>query len=280
MTEPSRTARTGAWSSALSTNDFAATRAMGLQPLAFVQGCSVVSWGFLGAGAPGARGYYEQFPCPHGFVSADHRLYGYNYEQTWLEEAWFGGLRAAYDRLLDEARRYEAHGVIGVSARVERLAAPPAVEFSLSGTAVALEGSAAPGAPFTTFLAGQKLRKLVEAGFAPVAIAVGFASVGVLASCVTEYQLRGVGTVTYGAAPVGEIDQLVRAHTQARALARERVRDQLGGDVLHAARLVVREVEAAGGPQVEAELRGNRVRRFKDVEPLPPPRPVVRLVDR
>ena len=33
------------------------------------------------------------------------------------------------------------------------------------------------------------------------------------------------------------------------------------------------------GPQIDAMLKGNRVRRFKAYDPLPPPRPVVRLVD-
>lgn len=273
----------GAWSSALSTNDFAACVESGLQPLGFVQGCSVVSWSFYGVGAMAGNafsgyrqssGYYEQFQCPHGFVSNEHRLYGMNYEQTWIEQAWTTAYAGAFARLVDEAKRLGAHGVIGVVERTAHHPESTAYEFSLSGTAVGVEGIAPPTTPFTTFLAGQKLNKLVEAGFAPVSIALTLVSIGVYASCITEYQLNG-GSWAWGGTPTGEIDQLSRAHETARSTAREHVRRQLAGDALHAAHLSV----ASGESQIEVTLRGNRVRRFKDFETIPPPRPVLRLVD-
>src|SRR5487761_2130729 len=102
--------RTGAWSSGVSTNEFAAAARAGMQPLGFVQGCSVVSWSFLGQGfsplgglSMGQRpnGYFEQYPCPHGIVSAHHP-----------EMSSF--------------------------------------ELSLSGTAVHIPGAALPSQPFTT----------------------------------------------------------------------------------------------------------------------------------
>ena len=280
--------RNGAWSSGLSTNDFAACVESGLQPLGFVQGCSVVSWSFYGAGAMTGNalfssyrqpsGYFEQFNCPHGFVSNEHRQYGMNYEKTWIEGAWTTAFAGAFTRLVDEAKGLGAHGVIGIVERTEHHSESSAYEFSLSGTAVGVEGIAPPSTPFTTFLAGQKLNKLVEAGFAPVSIALSLVSIGVYASCITEYQLRG-GAWGWGGVPTGEIDQLARAHGAARSMARENVRHQLAGDALHAAQLVVANQEAGDGPQIEVTLRGNRVRRFKDFEPIPPPRPVLRLVD-
>ncbi len=279
-----------AWSSSLSTNDFAACLASGLRPLGFVQGCSVVSWVFYGAPfsstgfgiAPSQQlsGYFEQFDCPHGFVSVEHRIAGYNYEQSWLEDAWNTAYASALKRLVDEARSLDAHGVIAIVERAEHHGDLSAFELSLSGTAVAVDGGDPPDVPFTTFLAGQKLNKLVEAGFAPVSIAQSFVSIGVYESCVTEYQTRGGVTWNYGLAPTGEIDQLSRAQTAARMFAREVIRKQLSGDVLHAAILTARDHESQGGPQFEVSIRGNRVRRFKNYEELPPPRPVVRLVDR
>lgn len=284
-----------AWSSGLSTNDFAACLPAGLQPLGFVQGCSVVSWSFyglgssfmgIGPGSPQLRGYVEQYTCPHGFVSTEHRMYGLNYEKTWIEDAWAGALVAATKRLVDEAVRLGAHGIIGIVDSMVHHQDNATFEISLSGTAVGLEGCPVPPVPFTTFLSGQKLNKLVEAGFAPVEIALGLSAVGVFSSCITEYQLRGGGSAfganigNWGVPQQGEIDQLTRAQEAARSMVRERVRAKLGSDVLHGATLKVETFEAQEGPQIDAVLRGNRVRRFKPFEEVPLPRPIVKLVDR
>jgi uncharacterized protein YbjQ (UPF0145 family) len=281
-----------AWSSSLTTNDFAACVEAGYEPLGFVQGCSVISWGWgsgmtsqigfgaAGGGAVATRGYSEQFACPHGFVGADHRMYGLNYEQDWVEDAWRTGFLASYERLVEEAARLSAHGVIAVVDRVVHDPDTATYRFTAEGTAVRVAG--APDSktpPFSTFLAGQKLNKLLEAGFAPVAIVAEFVSVQVYSSCVTEYLLRGRGAVGWGAPVGGEVDQVSRAHEAARRLARERLRKRLGSDRLHAAHLDVREHETMAGPQIDVMLKGNRVRQFKAYDPLPLPRPVVRLVD-
>ena len=297
MTEVTASRR--AWSSGLSTNDFAACVAAGFEPLGFVQGCSVVSWSFFGVGYSamglgfgGGRpsGYYEQYACPHGMVSADHRQFGLNFEKTWIEQAWAGARDAALTRLTHEAKELGAHGIIDIIDKTIFHPDSSTFEFSLSGTAVAVEGADAPTVPFTTFLAGQKLNKLIEAGFAPVAIALGIAAVGVMSSCITEYQLRGVGYPRLGGVlggapggwgvPQGEVEQVARAHAAARSIVRERVRSTLGGDILHGARLEVTWQESQEGPQIDATIHGNRVRRFKPFAQMDPPRPVVRLVDR
>ena len=64
-----------------------------------------------------------------------------------------------------------------------------------------------------------------------------------------------------------------------RQLARKHVRQQLGRDELHGARIDVVDTESSpqGDEVIDCTLRGNRVRRFKDFDPLPPPRPTVRL---
>lgn len=281
-----------AWSSSLSTNDFAACVEAGYEPLGFVQGCSVISWGwgssttaslgmsFSPSGSGTTRGYSEQFACPHGFVGADHRMYGLNYEQDWAEDAWRLGFSSSYERLVEEARRLSAHGVIGVVDHVVHDPNTATYRFTIEGTAVRVSGAAGSQGPFTTFLAGQKLNKLLEAGFAPVSVVAEFVSVQVFSSCITEYLLHGRGAMGWGPAVGGEVDQVSRAHAAARHLARERVRARLGSDRLHAAHLDVREHEVVGsGPQIDVMLKGNRVRRFKAYDPLPPPRPVVRLVD-
>lgn len=260
-----------------------------MQPLGFVQGCSVVSWSFLGQGfsplgglSMGQRpsGYFEQYPCPHGIVSAEHRMYGLNYEKTWIEQTFHSALRNATTRLLEEAKALGAHGIVGVHDRSAHHPEMSSFELSLSGTAVRIPGAPVPDQPFTTFLAGAKLNKLVESGFTPVSIALSVASVSVFASCITEYQLRGSAQWGWGGVPSGEISQVARAHEAARELAREGVRRQLAGDLLHAAKMTATTNETSEGPQIEVSLRGNRVRRFGAFEEMEPPRPVVRLQDR
>lgn len=232
------------------------------------------------------HGYSEQYSCPHGVVSSEHRMYGLNYQKTWVEEAWTEAFLAAKRRLLEEAISLGAHGVIDVVDRSIHHTDNATFEIALSGTAVGIEGAARPETPFATFLAGQKLNKLVEAGFAPVDIALGITAVGVIASCITEYQTHGGAMAlganlgNWGVPRLGEIEQLVRAQSAARSLVRERVRAGLGGDTLHGASLKVHTIESGEGPQIEAVLRGNRVRSFRPFAAFPPPRPVVQLADR
>lgn len=115
------------FSSGLSVPDFAACLDLGLEPVGLVQGFCVMRWGWYGAGSGFMRGmnpyagagqsdgaYVETYRCPHGYVSAEHRMWGQNVEQTWVEEAWSQGYGSAYNRMLEEATGFGAHGVIGV----------------------------------------------------------------------------------------------------------------------------------------------------------------------
>jgi hypothetical protein len=86
----------GAFTSGLTVPDFAACLQMGLEPVGFVQGFCVMQWQWYGMGSPyryglpgtTPGGYSETWQCPHGFVSAEHRAWGQNYEQSWVEDAW------------------------------------------------------------------------------------------------------------------------------------------------------------------------------------------------
>ena len=300
-----RRLESSAFTSGLTIPDFAACLQMGLRPVAFVQGFCVMQWSWYGAGSPYMRSgspyggqagrYVESYSCPHGyaFATGDHRTWGQNYEQTWVEGAWSEGFGSAYRRLVEEAVEAGAHGVIGVVDTARHLADMGVIEFHLTGTAVVVEGVDRPSSVWTTYLAGQRLAKLIEAGFMPVSVAAAIASIRVWDVCVTEYQMRGQsysrtlgslgalggiqGTVSgYGVG--GEVVQLSRAHMAARRLARDHVRAQIGSDTLHGARMEVREREIVEGDQeITCTLRGTRVRRFKDFDPMPPPQPTVSL---
>jgi hypothetical protein len=282
----------GAFSSGLTVPDFAACLQLGLEPVGLVQGFCVMQWGWYGAGSSFMRGsnpytmgaqsegaYSESYRCPHGYVSAEHRMWGQNLEQPWVEAAWSAGYGAAYARMLDEATALGAHGVIGVVDRVTPVADSQTSEFHFLGTAVTVEDGPPPagGVPWTTYLAGQRLTKSIEAGFMPVAVVASMASVRVWAYCITEYQMeggRGWGNPNQAA----EVEQVTRAHMAVRQLARKHVRQKLVGDALHGVQIEVEKRELAQGDEViDCTIRGNRVRRFKDFDAVPSPRPTVRL---
>ena len=146
-----------AFSSGLSVPDFAACLDLGLQPVALVQGFCVMQWGWYGPGSGYMRGmspyvggpqragsYSETYRCPHGFVSNEHRSWGQNLEQPWVEDAWAQGYGSAYQRMLEEATTHGAHGVIGVVDRVSSIADTGTTEFHFLGTAVTVDGGPPP----------------------------------------------------------------------------------------------------------------------------------------
>ena len=280
----------GAFTSGLTVPDFAACLQMGLHPVGYVQGFCVMQWQWYGTAArygnwgPAANrtgGYSETWQCPHGMVSAEHRAWGQNYEQTWVEDAWGQGFSAAYERMVEEAASAGAHGVVGLVDTTEPLGETGVLEFRVQGTAVrATEGPPpAGGRPWSTYLAGQRLAKLVEAGYAPVSIAAAVASVRVWANCVTQYLTEGTSSTWGGQAQGAEIEQTVKAHMVVRRLARQRVRAQLGSDSLHGAAMTTTERELGqGDAELLCVLRGNRVRRYKRAPSVPIPRPTVRLL--
>src|SRR6202035_984243 len=133
------------------------------------------------------------------------------------------------------------HGIIGVVDSTRHLADMNVTEFHILGTAVVVEEAAPPpgSTPWTTYLAGQRLAKLIEAGYMPVSVVAALSSEQVWAYCVTEMLMEGSSLSTFGggigALPVTEVEQLSRAHIAARSLAREHVRGQLGNDTLQGA---------------------------------------------
>jgi len=132
--------------------------------------------------------------------------------------------------------------------------------------------------PWSTFLAGQRLAKVFEAGFAPVSIVTSVASVRLWAYCETEFHMDGTGGMWTNTSGSSEIVQVVDAQTKVREIPLTRVRAALQGDALQGASLDVSVRELAKGDyELQSSLKGNRVRRVSDVGPLAVPRPTVRL---
>jgi hypothetical protein len=286
-----------AWSSSLSVAGLASCQSLGMQPVGLVKGYTVMQWAWYGGtpflsgrmgmggtggwaspGPSGRQPYQQLWQCPHGFVGPEHRSYGCNFEQGWVETNWWNGFGTAYRRLLEEAIALGAHGVIGVVDDMHHLAGSGAAEFSFMGTAVVVPGAARPSTPFTTYLAGQRLAKLIEAGYLPVAIVGALSSIQMYGSCITHYQLEGSTGMTWGVSGVGSIDQVGAAQQAARHLAREHIRSQLAGDMLHGATFEQTDNEIGESSfAIQCLIKGTRVHRFDDVGAFEPPEPVVRL---
>jgi hypothetical protein len=304
----------GAFSSGLSVNDFAACLHMGMRPVALVQGYCVMRWSWYGAGAGGGygpgygrygggygrgggypgtvgggfggafarapSGALSTYQCPHYYAGADHRAWGQNVEQSWMTRTWHDGFNTAYLRMISEAEQAGAHGVVGVVDTSSVLIDRSIREFHIYGTGVVVEGEPRPERIWTSYLAGPRLEKLIETGFMPTSIVASMASVRAWAVCVTQTLMRG-GYGSGGGAPVGaEITQMADAQMQARRLARDQVKAGLGRDNLHGADLQVGVHEMGEGDiEVDCVLRGTRVHRFRPADPLPPPQLIVRAND-
>ena len=119
---------------------------------------------------------------------------------------------------------------------------------------------------------GQRLTKSIEAGFMPVAVVAALASVRVWAYCMTEYLMEG--SAWAGAAPTGPAAG--RAGEQGPhggAPAGPQARPPAAGRRRAPRRqidVVSREL-SQGDEVIDCTLRGNRMRRFKDFDPVAAP---------
>jgi len=284
------------FSSTLSIAGYNAMLAAGLEPLGIVQGVCVMRWNWYGARSPygGAtpsplsskrlkHRYLEptdgftrnwrrttspvyssktitNWSCQHSTRRAGAHEPGVNFEQNWVEDLWSEAFAAARTRMIDEARMLGAHGVVGV---VDTISDPTrgAKEFLLRGTAVRVNDAPAPLEVWSTYLAGERLVKLVEAGWAPVSVVAAMSSIRIWPACSTESQLSGWWP------EVARIAQLESGHYSARFLARERVHAESGADDVHGVRFEVAENRiTAGDDEVNCTVWGSRIRRFASPE--------------
>ena len=239
-----------AFSSGLTVPDFAACLDLGLQPVALVQGFCVMQWGWYGPGSGYMRGHVALHRRPADAPGRTRRPTAAPTATCPTSTALGPEPRAALGR-----------GGLGPGLR-ERLPAharggrPPTAPTASSawwtGSPTSptrgrpSSTSSAPpspsragrprraGCPWSTYLAGQRLTKSIEAGFMPVAVVAALASVRVWAYCMTEYLMEG--SMSWGG-PTGPqlVEQVSKAHMAVRQLARKHVRQQLAGDELHGA---------------------------------------------
>lgn len=172
--------RSGTWTSALSTGEFAAIRSVGFEPVGQVMGSAVFriargrSWGyhdcqFAGAGYRTGR---RSAPAPLA-------ISGSGAPAARLVAVFDKARRTALGRMAAECRALGGDGVVSAELTMAPfIAQPTCLEFKVIGTAIRASGTEHPQRPFTSHLDGQGFAKLLGAGWVPVELLVGM-SVGV-----------------------------------------------------------------------------------------------------
>jgi len=164
----------GAFTSALSVQEFAAIRSVGFSPVGQVLGSAVynVGWSYSGCGYNfGSRlgGFagqglgYGAPPAPVVEVPATRHL---------IEQA----RHRAVERMREECAGLGGDGVVGVRLTVQSFYGN-GLEFMAIGTAVRAAGDVRPKRPFTSDLSGQDFAKLIRAGWVPVDLVQGVGAV-------------------------------------------------------------------------------------------------------
>ena len=168
--------RSGTWGSSLTSDEFAAIRSVGFEPVGQVLGAAVYNIGFTGGyNCPGAWGAWG-YGTPASTVTQVSSRGGFGSFAP-LVQAMYQARHKALDRMSAECTALGGQGIVGVSLTIGPFPAG-GLEFKAIGTAVrAQAGPAAPAPvlrrPFTSDLSGQDFAKLMMAGWAPVGLALG-----------------------------------------------------------------------------------------------------------
>lgn len=168
----------GTWSSALSTDQFAAIKSVGFEPVGQVLGAAVYNIGFPGGtGCPtygiDSNSYQRARLSVYTVVSGSGASSAYGP----LVNALYSARRMALRRMAAECLALGGHGVVGVSLTLGPFPAG-GIEFKAIGTAVRAPGGVRLKEPFTSHLSGQDFAKLIQGGVVPVSLVLGI-SIGV-----------------------------------------------------------------------------------------------------
>ncbi|MDA5283333.1 heavy metal-binding domain-containing protein [Streptomyces sp. Isolate_45] len=156
----------GIWDSALSSEEYAAVKGAGFEPVGQVLGTTVVAIGYGGVGG-----------CPGAWTVQNGKRVPFS---RWVQSL-SGTARSihaartlALSRAAAECGALGGDGIVGVELDVRRF--PEGfVEYSVRGTAVRARSRVRPHRPFTSHLTGQDFAKLLYAGWVPTGLAFGIA---------------------------------------------------------------------------------------------------------
>ena len=206
----------GTWGSTLSTNEFAAIRGVGFEPVGQVFGACVYNIGYVGA-AGCAGGWSGRDSGPAGTLTRVSGQGGFGVRP--MVQAMYEVRQTAIGRMTAECAALGGHGVVGVSLTFGEFPFG-GLELQAIGTAVRGADAPAPPHPFSSDLSGQDFAKLVRASWVPVGLAVGI-SVG------ARHDDGQTARTTARDAPNAEVD----GYTELVNVTRDDARVQLAADV-------------------------------------------------
>jgi uncharacterized protein YbjQ (UPF0145 family) len=261
----------GTWSSALSTEEFAAIRSAGFEPVGQVLGAAVYNIGFSGG-----------YNCPgawSGFGSYTQSGRGGYGSFGPLTQAMYDARHLAITRMTTECSELGGHGIVGVSLTIGSFPAG-GLEFKAIGTAVRAPGSPPLPKPFSSDLSGQDFAKMIASGWVPAGLALGI-SVGA-----RHDDWLTVGQTRWGAGNaevVGYTELVNDTRHDARQQLEKDVR-RLGGEGVVVRQMDMRVHERECPIQehgkdhiVEATIVGTAMVRFASVAKPPPPLAILSL---
>ncbi len=270
--------RSGTWGSALTSDEFAAVRSVGFQPVGQVLGAAVYNVGYTGGyGCPGAWGGYNFAWAPAARTQVSSRG-GYGSFGP-LVKTMYEARRAAISRMVAECAELGGHGVVGVRLTIGQFPAG-GLEFKAIGTAVRAPGAVPLRTPFSSDLSGQDFAKLIHAGSVPCGLALGI-SVGA-----RHDDWLTVGQTRWGAGNaevVGYTELVNDSRHDARQQLERDVR-RLGGEAVVVSRMDMRVHDRECPMQehgkdhiVEVTIIGTATVRFAQAAKPPPPLAVLSL---
>jgi uncharacterized protein YbjQ (UPF0145 family) len=253
----------GTWGSALTSDEFAAVRSVGFQPVGQVLGAAVYNIGYTGGyGCPGAWGSYNLAWASGARTQVSSRG-GYGSFGP-LVKTMYEARRSAISRMVAECAELGGHGVVGVRLTIGQFPAG-GLEFKAIGTAVRAPATAPLRHPFTSDLSGQDFAKLVHSGWMPAALVLGIT----IAARHDDWRTVGQTRWSAGNAEVGGWTELVNdaRHDARQQLAADVQRIGAEGVVVASMDMQVREREcpAAEGSRdhiIEAVNIGTAIVRF------------------
>ena len=166
--------RSGTWGSSLTSDEFAAIRSVGFEPVGQVLGAAVYNIGYTGGyNCPGAWGSWG-YGTPARTVTQVSSKGGFGSFAP-LVQAMYQARHKALDRMTTECSELGGHGVVGVRLTIGPFPAG-GLEFKAIGTAVRAPGvppmanwhkdrSGRLREPFTSDLSGQDFAKLTMKGW-------------------------------------------------------------------------------------------------------------------
>jgi uncharacterized protein YbjQ (UPF0145 family) len=271
--------RSGTWGSALTSDEFAAIRSVGFEPVGQVLGAAVYNIGYTGGyNCPGAWGSWG-YGTPARTVTQVSSQGGFGSFAP-LVRTMYDARHKAIDRMTTECDQLGGHGVVGVRLSIGSFPAG-GLEFKAIGTAIRAPGvpplanwnkdsSGHRRTPFTSDLSGQDFAKLIMKGWVPAGLVLGI-SIG------SRHDDRKTARQTRwraGNAEVAGWTELVNEarHDARRQLERDVKRFGADGVVIATMQMQVRErdcpVQVGRRDHiVEASLIGTAIARFSRAGP-------------